>query len=85
MEKLRLIKFPDYSYHTSVNDADQDFVTKFLSAADSVAPIQTTRVKSKTKPWFHSDVLNAIQTVISTIKNLNGQTQGQCYARKAFT
>ena len=31
---FRSIKFLDYSNHTCVNDAFQDFVTKFLSAAD---------------------------------------------------
>ena len=41
VEKLRSIKFPDYSNHTCVIDACQDFVTKFLSEADSVSPIIT--------------------------------------------
>ena len=49
VEKLRAIKFPDYSNHTCVNDAYQDFVTKFLSVIDFVAPIRTLRVKSNTK------------------------------------
>ena len=61
VEKLRAIKFPDYSNHTCVNDAYQDFVTKFLSVIDFVAPIRTLRVKSNTKPWFDTNVLNAIR------------------------
>ena len=60
VDKLRSIRFPDYSNHTSVNHVYQDFVTKFLSAVDSVLPIRTLRVKSDTKPWFDIDVLNAI-------------------------
>ena len=61
MDKLRSIKFPAYSNHTCVNDAYQDFVTKFLSTADSFSPITTLRVKCNSKPWFDIDVLNAIR------------------------
>ena len=50
MEQLRAIKFPDYSNYECVNDAYQDFVTKFLSVTDFVAPIRTLRVKSSAKP-----------------------------------
>ena len=60
VDKLRSIKFPDCSNHTRVNDAYQDFVTKFLSAVDSVSPIKTLRAKSNIKPWFDVNVLNAI-------------------------
>ena len=38
------IKFADQSNHTCVNDAYQDFVIKFLSVVDFVAPIRTLRV-----------------------------------------
>ena len=61
VEQLRAIKFLDYSNYTCVNDAYQDFVTKFLCVVDFVAPIRTSRVKSNTKPWFENDVLNAIR------------------------
>ena len=51
VEELRLIKFPDYSNYTCVNDAYQDSVpTFFLSIIDFVAPIRTLRIKSNTKP-----------------------------------
>ena len=60
VDKLRSIKFTDYSNHTCVNHAYQDFVTKFLFAVDSVSPIRTLRVKSNIKPWFDIDVLIAI-------------------------
>ena len=69
VDKLRSIKFPDYSNHTCVNHAYQDFVTKFLSAVDSVLPIRTLRVKSNTKPWFDIDVLNSIQNRNKHYKN----------------
>ena len=49
VEKLRAINFPDYSNYTCVNDAYQDFITKFLSVINFVASIRTLRVKSNTK------------------------------------
>ena len=54
-------KFLDYSNHTCVKDAYQDFVTKLLSAVGFVSPIRTLRVKSHTKPWLDKDALNAIR------------------------
>ena len=69
VDKLRSIKFFGYSNHTCVSNAYQDFVTKFLSAVDSISPIRTLRVKSNTKPWFDIDVLKMLfETVISTKK-----------------
>ena len=50
VDKGRSIKFPDYSNHTCVNNAYPDFVTKLLSAVDSVSTIRILRVKSNTKP-----------------------------------
>ena len=41
LNKLRSIKFPDFSKDSCVNRAYQDFVTKFLSAFDPVSPIRT--------------------------------------------
>ena len=60
VDKLRSIKFPDYSKNSCVNDAYQDFATRFLFVIDSVSPVETLRVKSNTKPWFDTDALNAI-------------------------
>ena len=68
-EKLRSIKFPDYSNHTSVNDAYEDFIIRFLSAVNSVPLIRTLTVKSNTKPWFDIDVLNAIRNCDKHYKN----------------
>ena len=60
VEQLRARKFPDYSNYTCVNNAYLDFVTKFLSVINFVAPIKTLRVESNTKPWFDIDILNAL-------------------------
>ena len=61
VDKLRSITFSDYSNYTCVNHAYQSFVTKFLSAFDSVSQIRTLRLKSNTKPWFDINVLTAIR------------------------
>jgi hypothetical protein len=37
------------------------FKTLLLSAIDSVAPARSVRVKQRSHPWFHSDVLEAIR------------------------
>ena len=60
VEQLRAIRFLDYSNYTCVYDTYQDFVTKFLSVIDFVAPIRTFKVKSNTKPWFVIDALNTM-------------------------
>ena len=39
VKQVRAIKFLDYSNYTCVTDAYQEFVTKFLSVLDFVAPI----------------------------------------------
>ena len=44
-----------------MNNAYQEFITKFLFAVDSVSPIRTLKVKSYTKPWFEIDILSAIR------------------------
>ena len=57
MDKLKSMKFPDYSNHICLNNSYQEFATKFyLSAADSISPIRTLRMKSNTKPSFDVDV-----------------------------
>ena len=44
-----------------MDDAYQDFVSKFLSVIDFVAPTRTLIVKSNNKPCFDIDVINAIR------------------------
>ena len=58
VEELISVKYPDYSNHTCVNDAYQDFATKSLSVVNFVVPIRTLRVKPNIKPWFDIDILN---------------------------
>ena len=89
VEQLWATKFPDYSIYTCVNNAYQDFVTKFLSVTSFVAPIRTFIVKSNTEPCLDIDVLNAIRNgdkhyrKIQTIRQGNWQRQFQVC--KAFT
>ena len=39
IEKLNEIQFPDYSILENVNEAYSDFVTKFMTAIDSICPL----------------------------------------------
>ena len=69
VDKLRWIKFPNYSNHISLSHAYQDFVTKFLSAVDSVSPIKTFKVNCNSKPCFGIDFVNAIRNRYKHYKN----------------
>ena len=44
-----------------MKDIYRDFASKYLHVVDSISPIRTIRVKSKSKRWFDIDVLNTIQ------------------------
>lgn len=55
-KKRRSTKFLDYSNYACVNDAFQDFVTKFLSIVNFVALIKIVKIKSNAKLWFDIDI-----------------------------
>ena len=50
VENLGSAEFPDYSNHNYVNNAYQDFGSKFLQEVDSVTRIRSIRVKYNRKP-----------------------------------
>ena len=60
-QKLNAADFPDTSNYTCVNAAYNDFISIFLSVIDSIAPLKSVRVKSNTKPWFDTEIFDAIQ------------------------
>ena len=53
-----------------MKDIYRDFTSKYLHAVNSISPIRTIRVKSKTKPWFDVDVLNTMQNLDKHFKKL---------------
>ena len=61
IQKLNEIQFPDYSILENVNEAYSDFVSKFMTAIDSICPLRQVRVKTNTKPWFDGNILEAIR------------------------
>ena len=53
-----------------MKDIYRDFASKYLHVVDSISPIRTIRVKSKSKRWFDIDVLNTIQDLDKYYKKL---------------
>ena len=45
---------------TEVDKAWHGFKAKFISILNTVAPLKTTRVKSRSEPWMNSDILTAM-------------------------
>ena len=53
-----------------MKDIYRDFASKYLHVVDSISPIRTIRVKSKSNRWFDIDVLNTIQDLDKYYKKL---------------
>ena len=51
------------------------WLVSFLQEIDSVAPIQTIRVKTNTKSWLDIEVLNPIQNHDKHYKKLKNQAK----------
>ena len=45
----------------NVNEAWHNLKTIFLSVLDSIAPVKQIKVKQRSEPWIHSEVLQCIQ------------------------
>ena len=52
---------PNYTNFESVNDAYADLLSKFMSVIDKIAPLKQIRLKTNTKPWFDSEILERIR------------------------
>ena len=60
-QKLSEVQFPDYSNFENVNEAYADLSSKLIGVIDSIAPLKQIRLKTKTRPWFDSEVLEKIR------------------------
>ena len=60
-QKLSEVQFPDYSNFENVNEAYADISSKLIGVIDSIAPLKQIRLKTNTKPWFDSEVLEKIR------------------------
>ena len=62
LEKLNEVDFPNYSKFKDINDAYSDFVGKFTSVIDQIAPMKEIRVKSNLQDWFDAEINEEIET-----------------------
>ena len=60
-QKLSEVQFPDYSSFENVNEAYANLSSKLIGVIDSIAPLKQIRLKTNTKPWFDSEVLEKIR------------------------
>ena len=54
------MKFPNYEDFINVNEAYSNFIQKFTSVIDEIAPCKIKRVKGNSKEWFDSVVSEGI-------------------------
>ena len=59
-EVLKKVKFPNYENFININEAYSNFIQKFTSVIDEIAPCKTKRVKGSSKEWFDSVVSEGI-------------------------
>ena len=60
IELLNKIDFLNYQTFSCVNKAYLDFITKLITAIDTLCPSKKIRIKGNTKAWFDSEVISTI-------------------------
>ena len=55
-----------------MNAAYSDFINKFMTAIDSVAPIKKVKVRANSKPQFDSEIISAIQEKLYSRYKMSG-------------
>ena len=60
IELLNKINFSNYQTFSCVNKAYLDFITKLITAIDTLRPSKKIRIKGNTKAWFDSEVISLI-------------------------
>ena len=61
LERLRKKDFPDYSTFNCIDAAYIDLRTALQEIVNEIAPMKDIRVKGNSKPWFDSDIMEAIR------------------------
>ena len=60
---MKLINFPNYSKFKDINDSYSDFIGKFTSVIDQIAPMKKIRVKNNySQDWFDAEIHEEIET-----------------------
>ena len=60
IELLNKIDFSNYQTFPCVNKAYLDFITKHITAIDTLRLSQKIRIKGNEKAWFDSEVISTI-------------------------
>ena len=61
LEKLRKKDLPDYSTFNCIDETYTDLTATLQDIVNEIAPIKDIRVKGNAKPWFDSDIMEAIR------------------------
>ena len=60
IELLDKIDFSSYQSFSCVNKAYLDFITKLITAIDTLCPSKKIRIKGNTNTWFDSEVISKV-------------------------
>ena len=57
---LYISSTPNYETFSNINAAYADFIGKFMSVINKIAPIKTIRAKNHTEEWLDGEILDSI-------------------------
>ena len=60
IELLNKTDFSNYQTFSCVNKAYLDFITKLITAIDTLCPSKKIRIKGNTNTWFDSEVISKV-------------------------
>ena len=83
LNKLRNVDWSSVINCTNVNEAWENFKTKFINVIDEVAPIKHIRIKTRTEPWINNTILELIWERDKLLYNSNKNKENR-ELRKAF-
>ena len=83
LNKLRNVDWSSVTNCTNVNEAWENFKTKFINVIDEVAPIKHIRIKTRTEPWINNTILELIWERDKLLYNANKNKENR-ELRKAF-
>ena len=61
LKKLKELNLPDYSNFDCIGAAYNNLTAVLQDIVNEIAPLKDIRVKGNTKPWFESDIIEAIR------------------------
>ena len=67
------LNFRNYKKYNETNKAYNDFIQKFMSVIDLVAPIKESQVKQNSQEWSDGEIVDEIKNHDKLFKNLKNQ------------